>query len=90
MVYYTTDYFAELDEANDNAVNGDIMAIVNAANTMPMANWQLVDYTASPGTRIDPSTWDPSGAHKTVIESDNVALINIFLTLIDMVVYDNH
>ena len=75
MVYYTTDFFAELDEANDNAVNGDIMAIVNAQKTMPMANWQLADFTSGFAVRIDPANWDPSGVHKTVIESDMVGIL---------------
>ena len=75
MVYYTTDFFAELDEANDNAVNGDIMAIVNAQNTMPMANWQLVDYSATPPALIAPASWDPSVTHKAAIESDSVRIL---------------
>lgn len=75
MVYYTTDFFAELDEANDNAVNGDIMAVVNAQNTMPMANWQLVDYSQSPPALIAPGNWAPSGAHKAAIESDSVRIL---------------
>jgi len=76
MVYYTTDFFAELDEANDNAVNGDIMAVVNAQNTMPMANWQLVDYAATPNPAvIDPATWDPSVNHKTQLENGDVVIL---------------
>ena len=76
MVYYTTDFFAELDEANDNAVNGDIMAVVNAQNTMPMANWQLVDYSQSPPALIAPASWDPSvDPHKAAIESDSVRIL---------------
>merc|ERR1712223_2217130 len=42
MVYYTADFFAELDEANDGQVNGDLIAIVGAAYTMPMDGWLAV------------------------------------------------
>ena len=76
MVYYTTDFFAELDEANDNAVNGDMMAIVNAVNTMPMANWFYADYsTPATPTYIAPSAWDPSGVHKTKIENGEIKIL---------------
>ena len=74
MVYYTTDFFAELDEANDNAVNGDVVALVNAAHVMPMNNWQLVDYTATPGTLVDLSTWK-TAAHETAIENENLRIL---------------
>ena len=43
MQYYTPAFFAELDESNDNQVNGDIISIVNTQAVLPMAGWVLVD-----------------------------------------------
>ena len=74
MVYYTTDFFAELDESNDNAVNGDMMAIVNTLKKMPMAGWFLADFSSTPAY-IAPSAWDPSGAHKTKIENGEIKIV---------------
>ena len=75
MVYYTTDFFAELDESNDNEVNGDMVAIVNTVKKMPMKDWFLVDFSGSDPAYIDPTTWKPETDHKTKLADGDIKIL---------------
>ena len=64
MQYYTASFFADLDEGNDNQVNGDIITIINAQAVLPMSGWLLVDYSYENGV---------SGANGVLILEANYA-----------------